>query len=137
MGALGVTNRHTGYFAFQWNWLDFVVVFSAVFEETMFLIPSLDSKEGGGLVVLRVMRVLRPLKSISSMPKLQTMIATLTGSVAPMMRAMAMLLFFVFIMAIFGLTFFMGTLDFWEDTSYMVSRRARIPNKPINDFIVF
>jgi hypothetical protein len=55
MCALGVKDRRKGYFSISWNWLDFVVVLSAIFEEVMTLAYE-GEEEGGGLVVLRVAR---------------------------------------------------------------------------------
>jgi hypothetical protein len=68
------------------------------------------------------------------MPKLKIMITTLTGSAVPMMRAMLLLLFFVYIASVFGLTFFIGDLDFWD--GYMVSSFSSVQASPSNIDVV-
>ncbi|GMI12884.1 hypothetical protein TrLO_g3687 [Triparma laevis f. longispina] len=121
MLALGLGCGPGGYFNMAWNWLDFVVVLSAVLEEILFLLSDGEGgDDGGGLTVLRVIRVLRPLKTISSLPKLAAMINTMVNSIFPMFKAMLLLLMFCYIMAVFGNSFFRRELDFWtEEGSYM------------------
>ena len=116
MSAQGVMNFKLGYFSQAWNWLDFVVVASAIIEEVV----AISGGEFAGLVVLRVVRVLRPLKTISSVPKLAAMIDTMLNSVVPMFKAMSLLLMFMYIMAVFGNNFFRGAIEFWTpEGSYM------------------
>ena len=55
-----------------WNWLDFVVVVSAIVQLTGL---------GGGLSFLRLFRILRPLRSLNAVPQMKVLVNTVISSV--------------------------------------------------------
>ena len=122
MFALGF-GKQDGYFHSRWNWLDFVVVASAILEEFYVLYHRLTASTHAGehensLVVLRVVRVLRPLKSVSSLPKLASMIEALQNAFIPMGKAIMLMVAFILLMAVFATNFYMGSLRFFPDDTH-------------------
>ena len=75
-----------GYFQCGWNWIDFVIVISA-------LAVTITGAKGGVFRAIRAIRILRPLRAIQRSPGMRMTVAALLGSV-PAICTVRLLLFF-------------------------------------------
>jgi hypothetical protein len=83
-----------GYFDDQWNWLDFVVVFFALFS----YYPGIPD-----VTVFRTFRVLRPLKSVKSFPALAAIVTVLIESLVAMRDIFCVVIFVFLVFGIAGI----------------------------------
>lgn len=98
--ALGILWPKKSYFSDSWNMLDFVV-----------LCASLFGKIGGGGGVTRILRlgrVLRPLRMINRNEGMKVVVSALLRSMVPVFYTVCILLLFLFVFGIMGITLFMG-----------------------------
>jgi hypothetical protein len=87
------------YFEDPWNWLDFVVVFFALFS----YYPGIPD-----VSVFRTFRVLRPLKSVKSFPALASIVTVLMHSLVAMRDIFIVVVFMFLVFSIAGLQLFGG-----------------------------
>lgn len=91
------------YLRDAWNWLDFVVVITAMLD----FLPNMQNVSG-----LRTFRLFRPLRSLSAMPSMRILVNTLLSSIVQLAHIMGLILFFFGIFAIFGSNLWAGALNF-------------------------
>lgn len=101
--AWGLILDEGSYLRDPWNWLDFIVVITAIVG-----IANGSSCEGGGLSFLRVFRVLRPLRSLKSIPKMKMLVNTALSALPKLNFVIIMALFLFFIFGIIGITLMEG-----------------------------
>ena len=70
--AMGFCMHKNSYLRDPWNWLDFLVVLTAVVEDLKFSFVNVNS--------LKILRVLRPLRSINAFPSMKRLISSLLAS---------------------------------------------------------
>ena len=102
--AMGFVVHRNSYLRDPWNWLDFVVVMTAVFE---FLTGGGSDT---GITALRALRVLRPLRSINAYPSMKRLIGTLLSSLPRLANVVVFILFIFFLFGILGVKLFQGVL---------------------------
>ena len=105
------------YLRDPWNWLDFIVVISSIIN----LFPQINTN----LFALRTFRLLRPLKTMSFLPHMRTFISVLINSLIDVGTVFLLLLFFIIIFAIFGLSFWNEKFEY----------RCRINKYPIHGIL--
>ena len=105
------------YLRDPWNWLDFIVVISSIIN----LFPQINTN----LFALRTFRLLRPLKTMSFLPHMRTFISVLINSLIDVGTVFLLLLFFIIIFAIFGLSFWNEKFEY----------RCRVNQYPINGIL--
>lgn len=96
--ALGLFGEGS-YFWDSWNWLDFVVVFFALFS----YYPGVPN-----VSVFRIFRVLRPLKSVKSFPALAAIVQVMLQSIVLMRDIFIVVIFLFLVFGIAGLQLFGG-----------------------------
>ena len=92
-----------GYFRSGWNWIDFVIVVSALF-------VKISGSEGGLVRAIRAVRILRPLRAIQRSRGMRMTVAALLGSVPAILTVSGCILFFCSIVAILCVGLFKGTM---------------------------
>lgn len=97
--AWGFFIEKNSYLRDPWNWLDFVVVLSAL---VAFLLP------GSSLSFLRVFKVLRPLRSLNKVPQMKMLVNTVLSSIPRLGDVAVMMAFLFIIIAITGLVLMDG-----------------------------
>lgn len=96
-------DKGDGYFRSGWNWLDFVIVISA-------LAVMITGAEGGVFRAIRAVRILRPLRAIQQSKGMRTTVAALLGSVPAILTVAGCIIFFCSIVAILCTQLFKGTM---------------------------
>ena len=91
------------YLTDAWNWIDFIVVVTAMMQQ----IPSMRGMSG-----LRTFRLFRPLRSLQNMPSMKILIETLLSSVSQLGGIMGLALFFFLIFAILGVSLWDGRIHY-------------------------
>ena len=100
-----------------WNWLDFLIVISALV--SFILTTAAGGADGGGGAInatlsggnsqlsstksIRTLRVLRPLRVLKRFPRLKSTVTTLLRSIPATVGVLAMALFIWYLMAILGM----------------------------------
>ena len=112
--AYGFVLEQYSYLRDPWNWLDFIVVISSIIN----LFPQINAN----LFALRTFRLLRPLKTMSILPHMRTFISVLINSLIDVGIVFLLLLFFIIIFAIFGLSLWNENFEY----------RCRTSKEPIN-----
>ena len=110
--AYGFVLEQYSYLRDPWNWLDFIVVISSLIN----LFPQINAN----LFALRTFRLLRPLKTTSILPHMRTFITVLINSLIDVGIVFLLLLFFIVIFAIFGLSLWNENFEY----------RCRTNNEP-------
>lgn len=98
--AWGFFLDRRSYLRELWNWLDFVVVVTAL----VAFVPGMDS----GLGFLRLFRILRPLRSLKQVPQMKVLVNTVISSIPRLANVSIMMFFFFWIFAIVGITMLDG-----------------------------
>lgn len=101
--AMGFVVHRNSYLRDPWNWLDFIVVCTGIFE-------LLTDGEDTGITALRALRVLRPLRSINAYPSMKRLIGTLLSSLPRLANVVVFILFIFFLFGILGVKLFQGVL---------------------------
>ena len=96
-------DKGDGYFRSGWNWIDFVIVVSA-------LAVMITGAEGGVFRAIRAVRILRPLRAIQRSKGMRTTVAALLGSVPAIVTVAGCIFFFCSIVAILCVQLFKGTM---------------------------
>jgi len=112
--AYGFVLEPYSYLRDAWNWLDFIVVISSLIN----LFPQINAN----LFALTTFRLLRPLKTMSILPHMRTFITVLINSLIDVGIVFLLLLFFIIIFAIFGLSLWNENFEY----------RCRTSKEPIN-----
>lgn len=94
--ALGFIMDDNAYLRDPWNWLDFIVVITGLLS----LLPMFSAN----LRALRTFRLIRPLKAISMLPNMRLFIYTLFDSMLDLGVVFLLMLFFLILFAIIGLS---------------------------------
>lgn len=94
--AYGFILDDNTYLRDPWNILDFVVVVTALIS----YFPSINAQ----LLALRIFRLLRPLKAMSTLPRMRIFISSLLNSLIDLTNVLLMLLFFIILFGILGLS---------------------------------
>lgn len=97
-----IMDRHS-YLRDAWNWLDFIVVISALLS----LLPGGSE----GLAFLRVFRALRPLRSLNAVPQMKVLVNTVIGSVPRLGNVTAVGAFLFMVFGVIGVTLMNGVFD--------------------------
>jgi len=106
------------YLRDAWNWLDFIVVVTAL----LGVIPGMKNVSG-----LRTFRLFRPLRSLSALPSMRILVNTLLSSVVQLSNILALAVFFFAIFAILGISLWSG----------LIHQRCRVTPAPIDgDWLV-
>ena len=87
------------YLTEAWNWLDFIVVVTALLE----FLPGM-----AGVSPLRTFRLFRPLRSLTTMPSMKLLVGTLMASVSQLGGIMGLASFFFSIFAVLGISLLNG-----------------------------
>jgi hypothetical protein len=95
--AMGFCGPHS-YLSDKWNWLDFVVVISALIG----IVGRISGGQSQSLGFLRVFRALRPLRSLSVSPGMRKLVNTVLLSVPKLGSVAGMALFVLLIFGILG-----------------------------------
>nr|XP_026692353.1 sodium channel protein type 4 subunit alpha B-like isoform X2 [Ciona intestinalis] len=106
--ARGFVLHSFSYLRDPWNWLDFIVIVSALATEILKAIVR--STMLGQIAVLRTFRVLRALKTMSVVPGLRGIVKALLRSIHALKDAVALTVFCVSVFALIGYQLFHGTL---------------------------
>ena len=101
------------YLRDPWNWLDFIVVTTAL----LTILPWMQNISG-----LRTFRLFRPLRSLSALPSMKILVGTLLNSIIQLGNIMALAMFFFGIFAILG-------ISLWSGVFY---QRCRLTETPVN-----
>lgn len=107
--AYGFILDDNTYLRDPWNILDFVVVVTALIS----YFPSINAQ----LLALRIFRLLRPLKAMSSLPRMRIFISSLLNSLIDLTNVLLMLLFFIILFGILGLSLWGERFNFRCRTS--------------------
>lgn len=99
--AWGFFREKHSYLRDPWNWLDFVVVISA-------LVGFIPAFSGSSLSFLRVFKVLRPLRSLNKVPQMKMLVNTVLSSIPRLGDVAVMMAFLFVIIAITGLVLMDG-----------------------------
>ncbi|KAK7492680.1 hypothetical protein BaRGS_00016159, partial [Batillaria attramentaria] len=100
-------NKYT-YLRDPWNWLDFIVIVSAV---VTLLIQAADPNISvGNLTGLRTFRVFRALRTVSIVPGLKTIVNALLGAFKMLFEVIILTVFCLMVFALFALQVYMGAL---------------------------
>ena len=100
--ANGLIMHPDSYFRDWWNILDFTIILTAWL--------SAFAGSGFRLSALRSLRILRPLKSISSIKGMKALVLALMNSIKPLLSALFILFFFIFVFSIAAVQLWMGEL---------------------------
>jgi hypothetical protein len=92
--SMGIIVDNKSYLRDGWNWLDFIVVITAILS----IFPGF-----GNVSALRTFRLFRPLRSLSAIPSMKILVNTLLNSVSQLSNILILDTFFIFTFAIFGL----------------------------------
>ena len=101
--AMGFIMEQGCYLREAWNWLDFIVVITALLSS----LPGMNNVSG-----LRTFRLFRPLRSLTSLSSMQDLVETLLSSVGQLGNILALAMFFFGIFAILGISLWSGLLHF-------------------------
>lgn len=100
--AYGFIAHSKSYLRVSWNILDCVVVLTGF--------VALANGIGSGVSALRVFRVLRPLRTVARVRSLRHILTRLMNSMPRMVDVFVLLMFVAWVLDIFGVQLFMGTL---------------------------
>lgn len=104
--ALGlICNGEESYLRSGFNFLDFVIVLSAVFS---LLFSNVIGLKLSFLKALRMLRILRPLRLISRNKGLRLSLTALLKSIPRIVNLLLIVIFFIFMLSILGTTLFCG-----------------------------
>jgi len=101
--AMGLIIKKGCYLRDGWNWLDFLVVVTALLSS----IPNVKN-----VSAIRTFRLLRPLRSLSAVPSMKILMNTLLNSVRQLTNILIVDTFFILIFAIFGLQMWQGVVHY-------------------------
>ena len=116
--AMGFFMDKGSYLRDTWNWLDFFVVVSGIFQVVWIDLMG-NGGSGGGLGILRLFRILRPLKTLSASQGMRNLVQTVFLSIPKLGSVLAMGIFLFLLFAIVGQNFFGGVrclLNFFNCT---------------------
>jgi hypothetical protein len=113
ISSMGFIAENGCYLRDAWNWLDFIVVITALFS----FLPQMANVSG-----LRTFRLFRPLRSLSALPNMKILVATLLASVVQLSNILCLAVFFFGIFAILG-------MSLWSGRMHM---RCRQTSSPVN-----
>ena len=94
--AYGFILEDNTYLRDPWNWLDFIVVITGLLS----YFPSISAN----LLALRTFRLIRPLRAMSSLPRMRVFVSTLISSIIDLTNVFLLLLFFMILFGILGLS---------------------------------
>jgi hypothetical protein len=92
-----------GYFRDTWNTLDWIIVALGYLAMTPL---------GANFGVLRTIRLLRPLRTLKRIESMRRLINSLLGALPGLVNVAVMMFAFVFVMSLFGVKMFKGTMRF-------------------------
>ena len=119
--AYGFILEDNTYLRDPWNWLDFIVVITGLLS----YFPSISAN----LLALRTFRLIRPLRAMSSLPRMRVFVSTLISSIIDLTNVFLLLLFFMILFGILG-------LSLWNEQFNYRCRVSKVPsngNFPIVD----
>eukprot|EP00931_Biecheleriopsis_adriatica_P119863 TRINITY_DN9503_c0_g1_i1.p1 TRINITY_DN9503_c0_g1~~TRINITY_DN9503_c0_g1_i1.p1 ORF type:complete len:1886 (-),score=426.27 TRINITY_DN9503_c0_g1_i1:127-5784(-) len=102
--AAGFFWDKNSYLRDVWNWLDFIVVLSA-------LLSFIPGTASNGLGFLRVFRALRPLRSLNAVPQMKVLVNTVISSVPRLGNVTAVAGFLFLVFGIIGVSLMSGVFD--------------------------
>jgi len=111
--AQGFIQHRNAYLRDSWNWLDLLVVITALVEMAF---------GGQNFKGLRTLRVFRPLRSINQFPAMKRLIRSLGASAGPLLQAVFFLSVVFILFSILGVKQFYGS--FYQ--------RCRLTSAPVN-----
>eukprot|EP00930_Biecheleria_cincta_P038314 TRINITY_DN2632_c0_g4_i1.p1 TRINITY_DN2632_c0_g4~~TRINITY_DN2632_c0_g4_i1.p1 ORF type:complete len:1915 (+),score=307.93 TRINITY_DN2632_c0_g4_i1:101-5845(+) len=98
--AFGFILDKKSYLREAWNWLDFIVVITAILEAT--------NVSQDGMAFLRMFRMLRPLRSLNAVPQMKVLVNTFMSSIPKLGNVSIMGAFLFGTFGILGLSMFDG-----------------------------
>ncbi|CAB3996293.1 voltage-dependent N-type calcium channel subunit alpha-1B-like [Paramuricea clavata] len=121
----GVLLHKGSYLRDSWNFIDALVVSSAI--ASLVLASSPDSSPSAQKVVklLRVLRVLRPLKAVNKSQNLKAVFQCIVFSLKNVMNILLITILFLFIFACIGVQLFQGKFFGCSDASKMTEEECQ------------
>ena len=118
-----------GYFNETWNTLDWIIVALGYLAMTPL---------GANFGVLRTIRLLRPLRTLKRIESMRRLINSLMGALPGLVNVAVMMFSFVFVMSLFGVKMFKGTMRFhctpMDDYDGLVERQLMYVDKECEIF---
>jgi Ion transport protein len=124
--ARGFIRSPQSYFRNPWRWLDAFVVVVSVADVIVASSSQLEiALSVRSLRLIRAARALRSLRLMSSFSSVRLVMASLVASIPGIINVTGILLFFLFVTAIIGMSLFSGAFSYCNDPSPAITTLAQ------------
>ena len=127
----GVVMHKGAYFRDGWNFMDALVVSSAIASLVLSNDETASPQSQKVVKVLRVLRVLRPLKAVNKSKKLKAVFNCMIYSLKNVINILVITIMFLFVFAAMGVQLFAGKFFYCTDVSKLTPDECR------GDYVIF